>query len=109
MERLVPANKIEKDPRNLPYLFPSMPLTRYAKIINQYINWKLLALAEDIARIEGKRVIPSQCLHWERKKKYEDKSIRIARRSFYLMDEDELTDLEWEKYRSFCEKNTLFI
>lgn len=97
---LVKTEKIKRDPRNLPYLYPSMPLTKYKKISEEYFKNKTLKAIEDAARINNQVLLPQHCLHWERKKKFADRNLKFFGRSYYLISYDDLTDLEIAKYEN---------
>ena len=58
-----------KDPRNLAYLYPSMPLHAYKQRTDQYYKAITLAQVEQAARINGQILVPGICLNWSRKKK----------------------------------------
>lgn len=95
---LVSYDKIEKDPRNLAYLFPSMPVGKYKRATEEYYKNKSLKAIEDAARINNQLLIPGNCLHWERKKRFKDQNLVFFGRAYYLIDYDDLTDLEIAKY-----------
>jgi hypothetical protein len=97
---LVKQSKIAKDPRNLPYLFPSMPIAKYKKIADDFYKHSALKSLEDAARINHQLLIPAHCLHWQRKKKFTEQNVRVFGRSYYLIDYDDLTDLEITKYEN---------
>jgi hypothetical protein len=98
MESIVPLDKIEKDPRNLAYFYPRMPVTKYAKMTNEYFFWRMVQVAEAVAKLEGKLLIPASCIHWERKKKLSERMVSVFKQSFYLMTAAELTKNEKKKY-----------
>lgn len=105
---IVPQSKIDKDPRNLAYFYPRMPVTKYAKMTNEYFYWRMVLVAEDVARLEGKLLIPAECLHWERKKKLSERMVNVFKKSFYLMTDDELTNKEREKYLNLKNEEEVF-
>lgn len=43
-------------------------------------------------------LVPSRIIHWERKAKYGERRIQIAKKSFYALARDEMTDREYGKY-----------
>lgn len=94
----------EKDPRTLPYLFPdSLNIVSYAKNVQVYTLFNTLDVAENIAKRFNHILIPSKCMHWNRIKQYQDRKIRIGRRNFYLMQPEEMTELEKEKFLMYIE------
>ena len=95
---MVSSDKIEKDPRNLAFLFPSMPVGKYKRATEAYYINKSLKAIEDAARINNQLLIPGKCLHWERKKRFKDQSLIFFGRAYYLINYDDLTDMEIAKY-----------
>jgi uncharacterized membrane protein len=101
---LVPARYKEKDPRNLLYHFPSMPIVKFAKITQKFYFFKQLEVAQDIVNRMGYILLPSVCMHWERVKQFTDRRIKIGRNSFFMMKPEELTDTENRKLREYLEE-----
>lgn len=96
---LVKDEKIQKDPRNLAYLFPSMPVGKYKVLTEQYYKAKTLRAIEEVASINNQLLIPARCLHWERKKKFKDQKINFFGKAYYLINVDDVTETELEKYK----------
>lgn len=96
---LVPKKYKEKDPRALLYLYPnSLNIVAYAKKMQTFSFYQALEVAEDMAKKQGYILLPFNCIHWERAKKYgEDRRVKIGRKSFFLMRPDELTKTEKTK------------
>lgn len=100
---IVPAEKVKSDPQTLLYHFPSMNAVRYQKLIQEYTYWKHVQTAEQVARLSGRVLVPRECIHWERKRKYADRRVIIQKRVFFVLLESEMTRKELENYRqSVC-------
>lgn len=95
---LVPRYKIEKDPRNLAYLFPSMPLAKFSKATDEYFHLKALLAVESIAKMVDHILVPAACFHWQRKKQLQHRNVRVIGRSYYVLMLDDLSDMEKAKY-----------
>lgn len=102
MLSLVDYKAIEKDPRNLPYLYPSMTIYHYKQRTEKYYRNVSLKAFEEVAQLEGKIVVPASCLHWERKKRMADQKVTLLGKTYYVMYLDDMTDLEYKKYELFC-------
>lgn len=85
-----------KDPRTLLYLYPgSINLVAYAKKMQTFSFYQALYVAEDLAHRQGYILLPFDCIHWERAKKFGvDRRVKIGRKSFFLMRLKELTKTE---------------
>ncbi|MGG0718395.1 hypothetical protein ABE096_12495 [Robertmurraya massiliosenegalensis] len=102
---LVPKNYRDKDPRTLPYLYPTtLNIVAYAKKMQEFSFYQALEVAEDLAKRQGYILLPWSCIHWERAKKlgYERK-IKIGRKSFFLLRMDEMTKNEKLKLEALLE------
>lgn len=99
---LVDQTKIEKDCRNLIYLYPNMSAFTYRKIADDYYRNKCLKALEIAAAINDNLVVPANCLHWQRKKRHADKKISLFGKSYYVLHPDDLTELELKKYEIYC-------
>lgn len=95
---IVPAEKIEKDPQTLLYHFPSMHPVRYQKLIKEYTFWKHVQTAEKVARMAGKLLVPRECVHWQRKSRFENKRVVIQKKVFFVLDAAEMSKAEIKKY-----------
>ena len=103
---LIPKDYKLKDPRPLLYLYPnSINIVAYAKQMQQFAFYQSLEIAEDMAKRQGFILLPWQCMHWQRAKEYgADRKIKIGRKSFFLMKQDELTKMEKLKLQSYLEE-----
>lgn len=95
---ILPSDYKNKDPRNLLYHFPSLPVVKYAKLMQTWAFIQALSVAEDLAHRQEYVLLPSFCMHWQRIQKHgTDRRVKIGRNSFYLMRLNELT--KTEKYK----------
>lgn len=95
---IIPEGKLKHDPQRLLYHFPSIDKVKYTKLSQEYYYWHSVSIAEDMARKFGKLLIPARCLHWERKAKNADRRVQIGKTAFFIMGQDELTQIERNKY-----------
>lgn len=93
---LVPKDYRDKDPRALPYLYPTtLNIVAYAKKMQEFSFYQALEIAEDLAKRQGFILVPWSVLHWQRAKKLGyDRKIKIGRKSFFLLRRDEMTKTE---------------
>lgn len=93
---LVPKDYREKDPRTLPYLYPTtLNIVAYAKKMQEFSFYQALEVAENLAKRQGFILLPWSCIHWERAKKLGyDRKIKIGRKSFFLLKMNEMTKTE---------------
>lgn len=102
---IVPERFKESDPRQLLYHYPSLPIVKYAKLMQRYSHLQALDVAEDLSMRQGYVLLPSSCIHWERAKKFgQERRIKIGRKSYYLMRLQEMTDLELVKLKNHIEE-----
>lgn len=103
---LVPKNYKEKDPRTLPFLYPTtLNIVAYAKKMQEFSFYQALEVAEDLAKRQGFMLLPWSCIHWQRAKKLGyDRKIKIGRKSFFLLRIDEMTKTEKMKLESLIEE-----
>ncbi|GEL76573.1 hypothetical protein [Tenuibacillus multivorans] len=101
MISILPKDYREKDPRQLLYHFPNMPIVKYAKMMQRYSFNHALAVAEDVAHKNGYILIPYDCMHWQRKQRFVDRRVKIGRKSFFMMKDHELTRSERSKLEDY--------
>lgn len=96
---LVPEKYKNKDPRALLYLYPNtLNIVAYAKKMQKFSFYQALEVAEDLSKRQGFILLPFNCIHWERAKKFgADRRVKIGRKSFFQMKITELTKSEKEK------------
>ena len=102
---LVPEKYKDKDPRALLYLYPnSVNIVAYAKKMQLFSFYQALEVAEDLAKRQGFILLPYNCIHWERAKKYgTERRVKIGRKSFFLMKITEMTKNEIAKLQAHIE------
>src|SRR5690606_32501187 len=102
---IVPPQYKKKDPRSLLYHFPSLPIVKYAKLMQQFSFYQALEVAENLANRQGYILLPWSCIHWQRAKNFgRDRKVKIGRKSFFMMRLDELTKSEKEKLEMYIEE-----
>lgn len=87
----------DKDPRALLYHFPSLPIVKYAKMMQKYSFIQAVAAAEKVAHLSNYILLPSKCMHWQRVKKNNERRVKVGKNTFYLMRLNELTKSEHQK------------
>lgn len=102
---IVPADFDAKDPRTLPFHFPSFPVVKFAKLMQKYSFNKTLFAIQEVANRQGYILLPAVCMHWERVKKFgQERRARVGKNNFYLMRLNELTKLEISKLQNYIEE-----
>lgn len=106
MISVIPKNYKHKDPRPLLYLYPNtINIVSYAKQMQTFAFYQSLEVAEDLARRQGFILLPWSCMHWQRAKEYGvDRKVKIGRKSFFLMKQDELTKSEKIKLQNYLDE-----
>lgn len=94
---VVPRRFKAKDPRALLYHFPSLPIVKYAKLMQKYSFNQALEAAEGVAHYSGYLLLPSRCMHWQRVKNHFERRVKVGKHTFYLMRLKELTKSERQK------------
>lgn len=101
---IVPNKFEDKDPRNLLYHFPSLPIVKFAKMYQEFSHYKQLKVAESMAKSFGCVLVPLECMNWKRRQKFGvDKKIKVGRNSYFIMQLNELTTLEKKKLKEYLE------
>lgn len=100
---LIPKDFKKKDPRSLLYFYPTtINFVAYAKKMQEFSFYQSLKVAEDLAKRQGFFLLPWDCIHWERAKKFgPDRKVKIGRNSFFLMKLNELTKNELQKLKLY--------
>lgn len=103
---LIPKGYKNKDPRPLTYLYPSsINLVSYAKKMQEFSFYQTLEVAEDLAKRQGFILLPWDCIHWQRAKKFGvDRKVKIGRKSFFLMKIPDLTKNEKIKLENYLKE-----
>lgn len=97
---IVPTERLRHDPQTLLYQFPSIPAVRFQRLSRDYYFWKLVQIAERIAAITSRLLVPRECLHWQRKQQFRDRQVMVLKSSFYVLSEAEMTKTELAKYQA---------
>lgn len=97
---LVTDEKLRRDPRKLAYLYPRMPVIRFKELVEDYHRSVTIRTVEQVAEMFGAILVPASCVHHKRRRP--DRRVMIYGRTYYVFERDEMTDLEWAKYRELC-------
>lgn len=89
------------DVTKLPYLYPKMPLLRYKKMAHEYYKKVALKAAEEVAKANDCFLLPACCMNYKRRDP--KKRVSIYGKNYYAVSYDEITPLEYEKYKLLCE------
>src|SRR5690625_1345195 len=101
---IIPKHANQTDPRQLLYHYPSMSAIRYAKLSSNFYHWKMVEIAEELARIQNMLLVPSPVLHWRKKQDIEEKhKIKIGKHMYYLVEPEKLTKSEKNKLKEYIE------
>lgn len=101
---VLPQQKTFSDPRQLLYHFPSISAIRYSKLASEFYHRKMIEIAEEMARLNGRILVPSCCIHWKRKADIEEKyKIKIGKHMFYILEPSKLTDNEKSKLAKYIQ------
>lgn len=101
---IVPKEFEKKDPRQLLYHFPSLPVVKYAKLMQVYSFNTTVKVAEELANRQGYVLLPFKCIHWQRAQKFSERRLKIGKNTFYLMQLKELTGNEKSKMIDYIEE-----
>lgn len=107
---LLKPNFRDKDPRNLPYYFTeSLNVVSYARQMNDFTNNLLLEQLEQTARAMNLLVVPHEIINWSRKKKFGalEKRYKIGKKTYFLVDPQELTKTEKKKIEELIEEREI--
>lgn len=101
---LVDQRRLRKNPRNLPYLYPSIPAAKYKAIADKFHEQYALDVAEKIARMFGCHVVPAQCFHHSRKDA--SRRIMIYGHNYYIRRPSEMTKGEFLRYTQLAKEES---
>ncbi|PFZ53522.1 hypothetical protein COF76_27535 [Bacillus wiedmannii] len=102
---VLPNTFKDKDPRNLLYFTPSLPVVRFAKLYQEFAHYKQLQLAESMARKFDCILVPLECMNWRRAKQFgHDKKVKVGRNSYFMMHPSELTRNEKRKLEEYIQE-----
>lgn len=77
---------MDQDPRGMGYLFPSIPPSVVRRRICQWYDRLVSASIVDTLRASNKVAVSRNFLTEKRRREFEDKRIRLGRRTYYVMD-----------------------
>lgn len=97
---LVDPNQLQKDPRKLAFKFPKMPVIRYKELTEIFHRSLTIIAVEKVVKMLGCVLMPAPCVHHDRRRA--DRRLMIHGRTYYVIEIDEVTDLEWAKYQARC-------
>jgi hypothetical protein len=104
IQSIVPERKI-KDPRQLLFHFPSMPVQVYAQLIAEFHSDQMLKMAEQIAHSLGFNLVPYSCLHWKvRRNIAAERKVKIGRCSYFMLKPSEMPQRSLEKFQEYLEE-----
>jgi hypothetical protein len=95
---IVDEKKLQRDPRRLAFLRPNLPLFRFREMTDDYYKSMCLKAAEEVAMICGNVLVPSSCMN--KKRRDPQRRVMLFGRTYYILHESEMTNVEKEKYRS---------
>lgn len=95
---IVDDSKLQKDPRRLAFLRPNLPLFRFRELTDNWYKSASLKAAEEVAKIAGKVLVPSGCMN--KKRRDPQRRVMLFGRTYYVLDESEMTEIEKEKYQN---------
>lgn len=95
-----------KNPYHLIFFKKSnINITLLSKQMAQYTNNLLLEQLEQLAVTFNCYLVPAECIHWHRKKKF--KANKIGNRTYYLIQRDKITKCEFQKLIDYLDKNKI--
>lgn len=97
---LVNQSAIQKDPRKLAFLSPRMPVIRYKELTEIYHRNLTIIAVEKVVNMLNCVLLPASCIHHDRRRP--DRRMMLHGRTYYIFEIDDVTELEWAKYRTMC-------
>ena len=97
---LIDNDVLNKNPKNLVYLYPSMPKIRLAEKMETYYRAQTIRAAEQAAFTISSLLVPASCIHYKRRD--QNKRVVLFGRSYYIVRRDQMTYLEMQKYVDAC-------
>jgi|GEM_PF-1074688 len=108
---IVPPDLKEKDPRPFAYLYPNMirnddqSFIAFIKKTQIHEFYRSVLSIEEYAHANGFILLPAPVMHWRRRNGFgQERRIRVGRKSFYFVRENELTEGEKEKLLLYIEE-----
>lgn len=101
---IVPVRNI-RDPRQLLFHYPSLPVIRYAKMAADFYQDQMLRLAEELASRQGFILVPASCLSWRKKQEIAaERQVSIGKYSYYMLRSDEMSKSAKEKLQAYIDE-----
>lgn len=101
---IIPSDLEEKDPRPFAFLYPNMirnddqSFIAFIKKLQRFTFYKSLKYFEDYGHANGFILLPATVLHWRRRSAFgAERRVKVGKKTFYFVREDELTELEKKK------------
>lgn len=101
---IVPPDLKEKDPRPFAYLYPNMirnddqSFIGFIKKMQRFDFYRSVQMFEEYGHANGFILFPAPLMHWRRRNGLGiERRVRVGRKSFYFVRENELTDGEKQK------------
>lgn len=108
---IVPPGLKEKDPRPFAYLFPNMirnddqSFIAFIKKMQKHEFYRSVLSLEEYAHANGFILMPASVMHWRRRSGFgQERRVRVGRKSFYFVRENELTEGEKQKLLDYIEE-----
>lgn len=108
---IVPPDLKEKDPRPFAYLYPNMirnddqSFIAFIKKTQKHEFYRSVLSIEEYAHANGFILLPAPVMHWRRRNGFgQGRRIRVGRKSFYFVRENEITEGEKEKLLLYIEE-----
>lgn len=104
IQSIVPVRRV-RDPRQLLFHYPSIPVVRYAQMAANFYQDQMLRLAEELAARQGFQLVPRICLSWRKKQEIAaERQVQIGKYSYYMVRPDELSRSEKEKLQAYIDE-----
>ncbi|MED2258277.1 hypothetical protein ABEO98_21655 [Brevibacillus parabrevis] len=103
-QSIVPVRRV-RDPRQLLFHYPSIPVVRYSQMAADFYQDQMLRMAEELAARQGFILVPACCLSWRKKQEIAaERQVSIGKHSYYMMRRDEMTKRAQEKLKAYIEQ-----
>lgn len=76
-----------------------MPGYRLLAVADEFYKGRAIQAAEDVASLFGAVLVPAPCIHQRRRRP--DRRVMIFGRTYYVLEPDELTQMEYAKYQTY--------
>lgn len=107
---IVPPDLKDKDPRPFAYLYPNMirnddqSFVSFIKKMQRFDFYNSVKMFEEYGRVNGFILYPATLMHWRRRNGFGvERRVRVGRKSFYFVRENELIEGEKQKLLNHVE------